>query len=81
MLMFRYVMFQLQSISSAHSASTVKTVNFEIGLLAHYSMPSENRIMRESYPSKGIMSLYISGILSPVKPISPIICIIDDCVY
>ena len=50
-------MFQLWSISSANSASTVYAVFIEIQLSAHYSMPRENGIMIELYPAKGTMSL------------------------
>ena len=57
----------------AQRASAVNTVIIEIQLLAHYSMPREKCITRESDPAKS----YISGILSHKNPISPVICVID----
>ena len=51
--------------SCPQKIQTHATENSEIWLLAYYSMPLENRITRESYPTKGTMSLILQESYRP----------------
>ena len=57
--------FSLKSVLPPKKIQTHATENSEIWLLAYYSMPLENRITRESYPTKGTMSLILQESYRP----------------